>query len=281
VSYHRNPSNLGAVPTFNIGIEWAQALGFVLISADDLLAPGALGRAIRVLRDEPDVGLVYGNVLEFADDEEPDLVRDLGPYRLIRSDGWDWVEHRCATVWNVIRSPEAVVRTAVQHQVGPYEVALPHTHDMLNWLRVASVSDVLRIQGPVHAAYRRHPKSLSSRIVGAEAELRQCLATYEMYLATAPLPPERLNRLENVVKRSIADVAIQHASDLVDAGDDPAATATLTSFALEVDPHVTRRTSWWLFSLRRRLGPAATTWFPPFVVDRAKRRFRWSRNTRS
>src|SRR5437868_1488824 len=49
--------NRGHIRTYNEGIDWAESEYFVLLSADDLLAPGSLGRAVTIMDGEPDIVL--------------------------------------------------------------------------------------------------------------------------------------------------------------------------------------------------------------------------------
>ena len=54
--------NRGHIATYNEGLlDWADGDYSVLISADDVLAPGALARATAVLEEHPEIGFVYGH----------------------------------------------------------------------------------------------------------------------------------------------------------------------------------------------------------------------------
>src|SRR5947209_17315201 len=46
VEVRRHERNVGHIATYNEGLEWVRADYTVLISADDLLTPGALARAV-------------------------------------------------------------------------------------------------------------------------------------------------------------------------------------------------------------------------------------------
>ncbi|MFB2604086.1 glycosyltransferase family 2 protein, partial [Rhizobium phaseoli] len=50
VIYRRHPANKGHIATYNEGIEWAGGDLFLLLSADDYLLAGALGRASELMR---------------------------------------------------------------------------------------------------------------------------------------------------------------------------------------------------------------------------------------
>ena len=61
VEYRRNAQNLGLIATANAGLAWADGDYVVLLSADDLLVPGALPRATTIMEANPNVGMVYGH----------------------------------------------------------------------------------------------------------------------------------------------------------------------------------------------------------------------------
>src|SRR4051794_12397860 len=67
VEYRRHGRNLGHIETYNEGIEWAGGDYVLLLSADDMLVPGALARAARVMDGDPDVAFTYGPEVRTAE----------------------------------------------------------------------------------------------------------------------------------------------------------------------------------------------------------------------
>ena len=59
----RHPRNKGHIATYNDGLEAARGDYLVLLSADDLLAPGSLARAAALLEANPEVGFAYGRAV--------------------------------------------------------------------------------------------------------------------------------------------------------------------------------------------------------------------------
>src|SRR5215470_5618219 len=55
ISLISHAKNIGHIRTYNEGIEWLDSEYFMLLSADDLLVPGSLERACRVMDNNPDV----------------------------------------------------------------------------------------------------------------------------------------------------------------------------------------------------------------------------------
>ncbi|GMA24889.1 hypothetical protein GCM10025864_26480 [Luteimicrobium album] len=155
-----NEVNLGLIGTANRGLAEARGEFLVLLSADDLLAPGALARAERLFDADPAVGLVYGDV-ELFEDEVPPRRPDATP-RWYVWPGRRWARIVARTADNPISSPEAIVRRDVLDAVGPYRAEFPHTSDLKYWLESAQHADVARIAGPVAAYYRRHGDNMSA-----------------------------------------------------------------------------------------------------------------------
>src|SRR5580658_4239604 len=66
VKFERHEVNKGHIATYNEGLlGWSTADYTVLLSADDLLTPGSLGRAVRVMEADKSIGMVYGRTIHF------------------------------------------------------------------------------------------------------------------------------------------------------------------------------------------------------------------------
>lgn len=160
VEYRRHERNMGLIETANEGLAWADDAEYaVIISADDLLTPGSLRRATDVMEANPEVGLVYGRAVQFADGERiPETtgwhgIRVWSSGRWIRLPLWspgrwrgarvrsgeDWIGRRCRSGHGCISSPEAVVRVAVQREAGTYDPACHHAAEVNMWLRIAAI----------------------------------------------------------------------------------------------------------------------------------------------
>src|SRR5690349_8027236 len=69
VEYLRHEKNIGHIATYNEGIERATNDYTLLLSADDMLTPGSLARAARLMDAHPNVGFVYGRTVRVRDDQ--------------------------------------------------------------------------------------------------------------------------------------------------------------------------------------------------------------------
>ncbi|MEU4443457.1 glycosyltransferase [Actinosynnema sp. NPDC050801] len=271
VEGRRHEVNQGHIATYNEGLlEWAKADYTVLLSADDLLAPGALARAAEVFEANPNVGMVYGRVVYYSDhDDLPSVITP--PAGTAVWSGVDWIEGRCRTGQNVLSSPEAVVRTSVQQQVGGYRPDLPHAGDLEMWMRIAAVSDIGYVRGKPAAYYRVHQQSMMrTQFSSLFADLEQRQAVFERFFAEHPDLPARLRSLAN---RSIAKDALWRAVRAYDRDKlDEIPVDELEAFARRVYPDAARLPEHRALRRRRALGPRACSRTQLFVGSHLAKR---------
>jgi GT2 family glycosyltransferase len=177
VSVISHPQNWGHIRTYNQGITWVSADYFLLLSADDLLLPGALKRAAMIMDDNSDVVLTHGNCIPW-NDELP-----LSDYTIDLSDKWerqDLISEMCAKGDLAVYDATAIVRTSVQKKIGGYLESLPHCADLEMWLRFAAQGAVAYIAA-TQAIYRIHASSMSnsysSTVFGCQ-QRRQAFDTF-------------------------------------------------------------------------------------------------------
>jgi glycosyltransferase involved in cell wall biosynthesis len=269
IRVQRNEQNQGLIATANAGIMAAKGDYVVLISADDALAPGWLDRGVSFLEDNPRAALVYGRVRRFSGP-----VPRLRLKRRVRPavhSGRDWIEQSCVRGVTPVSSPEAIVRTAAQHEVGGYRPDLPYSSDMDMWLRLASIGDVVHLDGAFAAFYRVHAQSMSRVVYGnmlKELEVRRD-AFGAWYGFAEGRVPDRASLLAEA-KRTLAKRAVRRA--YLAFLQDPAGSQfrDLCAFAVDNDPdragpHVERLRSMavrgWARQLRRPLLPLTNLGF--------------------
>ena len=272
----RNSENLGHIATYNRALSEVDSDYVVLLSADDMLAPGSLSRATDLMEAHPSVGLVYGHPQSF--ETEP-IGTDFPLLHWSIWPGRTWIASQFRRGLSIIYSPEAMVRTSVQHQVGYYRPDLPHSGDLEMWLRLASHADVGRVNGPDQAYRRIHPSSMmNSRFGGAVTDLQERRRAYEAYLHSANLEPRTSARLERTMRRRLSAEALGWA---VDAGKDGGLTTEVfksAEFAKEINPDYARLSAW------REFEAMATSGLPPTGITAWNRyqrnlgdRIRWQR----
>jgi hypothetical protein len=279
----RHPQNKGHIATYNDGLEAARGDYMVLLSADDLLAPGSLARAAALLEANPAVGFAYGRAVQFSGDAPTDAAGSVRSWTIW--EGHDWLRMRWRTGRNCIWSPEVMMRASVQRQIGGYRADLPHSADMEMWMRAAATSDVGHVDGPDQAYYRVHADNMhrtsfdGARARGALVDLQQRRRTFELLVALAPSQTDI-----RAAQRALAVEALTVATRSISwSQPDPTLVRELSDFAADVDPDAPRLRQWAPVQRLLAIGPTRAKRHPAFVareaVERAKdvaRRWRWS-----
>jgi len=275
VEGRRHEVNQGHIATYNEGLlEWAKADYTVLLSADDLLAPGALARAAEVFERNPNVGMVYGRVVYYSDHDHLPKTTSL-PRGTKQWAGVDWIEGRCRSGNNVLSSPEAVVRTSVQQAVGGYRPDLPHAGDLEMWMRIAAVSDIGYVRGRPAAYYRVHAQSMfRTQFSSVFADLEQRQAVFDRFFGEHPdLPGAR--RLTALANKAIAKDALWRAVRAYDRdrlAEIPA--DELAAFALSVYPEAKELPEYRALRRRERVGARTCSRTQLFVGSHVAKRAR-------
>jgi glycosyltransferase involved in cell wall biosynthesis len=153
--------NRGASASYNEGIEWAEAEYFLILDADDMLAPGALARAARVLEESPGIAFLHGVEARLEAEGSVRAPRAASPAAppVVRP-GPEFIRRLCRTPVNSIGANTVVRRTSAQKRVGHYRAALPYTDDLEMWLRLATAGSVACLKS-VQAIRRYHSDRMS------------------------------------------------------------------------------------------------------------------------
>jgi hypothetical protein len=253
VEFRQHERNRGHIETYNEGIEWASGEYFLVLSADDVLTPGALGRASRVLDAHPNVGLTHGRAIKTSTPGSPVPGGPEDGYRVCP--GGEWLETACRTSSNMVETPTAVVRTAVQKKIGGYRKDLPHTGDMAMWLRFAANSDVARLDA-YQAYYRLHGLNMSEQYRGGP-ELLQYKAAFDTVFEEDRARLPECGRLRRLAYRGLAEQVFWTASKLFDQGD-RAGCRSAMRLALELHPELSHTGMWKRLRWKRLIGTRAS-----------------------
>ena len=240
----RHVRNMGNIATANEGFGHVASEYVVLLSADDLLPPGALARATALLDANPSAGFAYGHPVNFSGAAVP-------PARQV-SRTWSiwpgpkWLRAQCRRGLGCIYSPEVVMRTDVQRRVGDANLALPHTADLEMWLRFAAVADVGRVNGADQGYRRVHANSMmQTRFSGVLADLSERRKAYEAFFAASGAAVAGADRSLAIVRRRLAEEALQYACQLAAEGDSESPMiADCVSFACDCGPDTKKLAAW-------------------------------------
>jgi glycosyltransferase involved in cell wall biosynthesis len=261
VTFWRHEANRGHIATYNEGLDWASGDYTLLLSADDLLTPGALGRAASLMDAHPEVGFTYGRGIKTSD---PERDRSIPPgnysYRIIP--GPEFIRSYCATGENDVDTATAVVRTRVQKKVGGYRKELPHAGDMEMWLRFAANAAVGFVDAD-QAYYRLHGQNMSVdyRHLRDFIERR---AVFNSFFREYGNRIPRGRTLERLAARGLAENAFWTASKVFEGPTAPECNRYL-DFALQLCPSLRHSRPWGFLRLKRLLGPQVWSSLRPLV----------------
>ena len=229
------------------------------------------------MEEHPSVGLVYGHPIHFETPPLPPARTTPTAWRVWP--GRAWIAARCRSGYNVITSPEVVMRKSVVDVAGG-QMPLAHTHDMEMWLRIAAFSDVAYIVGAGQAWHRDHQLSLSAREVDAFSDLQERYEAFDTLLrgVAAPVldrqrPPAHYDQASRRPGPRVRGTSIRPGSSH-GRNDRPG----YRSFAVGIDSTARGSAQWRAVDRRQRLGRTARTIMAPwFTASAIRRRLRLER----
>ena len=256
VEYRRHAVNRGHIRTYTEGIDWLSADYCLLLSADDMLTPGALARAAAVMDRHPEVGLTYGMaIVTDRPDPERDVVIVTPEVRVRGLE--DFLGETCERGHNLVPTPTAIGRTSVQKAIGYYRPDLTHSGDTEMWLRYAAHSSVAFIRSH-QAYYRIHGANMSIGYRGVK-ELHQTKLALDSLFDRHGGRIAGGAELRRVFNRKIGREAFDGAHEAFERGDTKSC-AELARFAHEVDPPTRFARRWLRLRGKRLLGPSVCSW---------------------
>jgi glycosyltransferase involved in cell wall biosynthesis len=195
-------ANRGAIATYNEGIAQAEAPFFLLLSADDMLAPGALERALTAMRRHPEVVLTYGASQDF--DGPAPSATDPAPAEWRVQPGERFIAELCGAAVDFVPTPSVILRTEAQQAAGYYRPGLPHAGDLEMWLRVALHGAVAGTNA-VQSFKRVHGANMST--AADDNVLRDYLqraAAFDSFFEGPGAAMQEASRLDRLVRRRLA-----------------------------------------------------------------------------
>jgi len=159
--------NQGATASYNEGIDWAEADYFLVLDADDMLAPGALRRAMNIMEKEPGIAFTHGIELNCRHGETLPSIDNPADGRWKITPGLKYIEDTCLVPVCIVGANTVIRRTSAQKAVGYYRKTLPYSDDFEMWLRLATVGDVAST-GVIQAIRRIHTAQHSEQFRSAQ-----------------------------------------------------------------------------------------------------------------
>lgn len=161
LAYWESQPDRGQAHAVNKGLARAQGEILGWLNSDDLLAPGAVRRAVQTFRDHPEVDVVYGRLARI--DEAGRLV----PTPMLPKDRLEFgrahVIGEC-----IVNQPGSFWRRRAMQQVGGLDERLIYNLDYEYWIRMALAGMQFKRLEAVMAYFRLSP---SSKTVGQTAAM--------------------------------------------------------------------------------------------------------------
>lgn len=254
--------NRGHIATYNEGIELLSADYMLLLSSDDMVAPGAFARAIALMEADQTIGFVYGTSFRFASEADIEAASsgEMMPAKTAAptvEEGGAFVRRFCELPTNTVETATAVVRTDLQKRVGGYRPELPHSGDMEMWLRLAAhgkVGFVATVQAftRIHAKNMRHGYRANRDL----EDFRQRRIVFRTFFAEDGRHLGGRVELEALAYRSLAEELLWAAACAFDEGAPSNLVDELIGIATDVCPAITKTALWWKVAARRLVGSA-------------------------
>lgn len=270
--------NRGHIRTYNDGLAKVSGDYVVLLSADDLVAPDALTRAVALMEAHPNVGLVYGFARSF-EQTPPPAELDVRSWTVWSGRDWFGLSARRGRCF--LSSPEAVMRREALAETDGYDVRLPHSGDWDMWMRTAVSWDVGRVNGATQAFYRVHASNMHiTTYAGWLTDLEERRKALEVIFDERAPGVAWVADLRPVATRALATEALRRGLASHRDGTEGPGLEAHRAFAASVHPAI-QGSPWWrltessLITDRRLPAPALRR-----GVARAWEHVEWRRRRR-
>jgi glycosyltransferase involved in cell wall biosynthesis len=227
----RHATNVGPHASFNEGVDLARADYFMILCADDLLAPGALRLGVAVLDGFPDVSVVFGAKSISAGNAAP--ATNAGGWTVM--DGDAMIEACCRRMKFDLTAHAMLVRTSAQKAVGHYRSSIPLLDDLEMALRLARGRAVAELSMPL-ATLREHTSNIS-QVMWHDGlrRLREYETVWESFFAHEGRAMPNAQALLKTVRHHLAAAAYWSAVSQLVRGK-RAAASDLFAYGRRLDP---------------------------------------------
>jgi glycosyltransferase involved in cell wall biosynthesis len=155
LTYWCSETDKGQTDAINKGFSRARGDILAWINSDDTYNPGAVSQAVKYLQEHPEVGVVYGD-LNFIDEDS----RVIGKFPAAQTD-----LQKLRRGYVHVPQPATFFRAELWQQVGPLDPSFFFAMDYDLWVRLAAVSRLQYLPGPVWANFRMH---LDAKTINAD-----------------------------------------------------------------------------------------------------------------
>jgi len=146
LAYWVSEKDRGQTDAINKGFDHAKGQILAYINSDDTYNPGAVSAAVKYLSEHPDVGVVYSD-LNFIDEES----RVVGKFPAAQTD-----LKKLRRGFVHVPQPATFFRAEYWKQIRPLDPTFFFAMDYDLWVRLATVTKLQYLPGPVWANFRMH-----------------------------------------------------------------------------------------------------------------------------
>jgi len=146
LGYWTSERDRGQTEAINKGFAHAHGEFLAWLNSDDVYHPGAVSAAVKFLVENPDIGMVYGD-LDFIDEDG----RLIGKFNAAQTD-----LKKLRRGFVHIPQPAAFFRATHWQQVGPLDPDYFFAMDYDLWVRLAGVTRLKYLPGKPWAKFRLH-----------------------------------------------------------------------------------------------------------------------------
>jgi glycosyltransferase involved in cell wall biosynthesis len=144
----------GQADAINKGLRQTRGEIVAWLNSDDYYLPGTIARAVQAFAQNPQVGLVYGNVLSVDENSQPFNLQTFRPFNLLD-----------LLAFNIISQPAVFMRRAVLEQAGLLDDSFHMLLDHHLWLRMARLAPIVYLPETLAAArYHAEAKNLAHTV---------------------------------------------------------------------------------------------------------------------
>lgn len=192
VEYHRLPENRGAGHTFNTCLHRSRGQWVHILHGDDIVLPGFYEAYGALIRANPQVRSVVGQVIMIDKDDRWDDVWGPRPPRLGTNIIPDFAEREA--IDQLVQAPAVVARRDVYETIGGFCTWFDHVLDWDMYFRLANAGPVGCVDRPF-AGFRLHDQSHSvtspMMVTASTARESYCVVRTNLTRLQKTLTPEQ------------------------------------------------------------------------------------------
>lgn len=198
--------NMGCLASWNEAIDRATAEYFLLLCADDYLAPGALKSAVGYLNSFPNISVGLGQVSRFRDGEVPSYTCSDRFWQTISSKSFLLTNCRNPLSY-ACSAGHALFRTKCLKRAGHVRPDILDAGDINLMLRVAELGDVAVTDSVI--GYRRDHETNEGAAFREDfaLSLEKAYGAFEDFFKSSHLSSAETNQLRKIARRSTASRA--------------------------------------------------------------------------